>query len=216
MEPGRSFRQTGRMTRPEKIVRVRISLKEIEPEIWRLVEVPVGMNLKGLHDVIQVVLSWEDYHLFEFLVGDRIYGVPAPDGEDYGRKVVWAKSVKIAKLIAQGVTRFDYNYDFGDNWRHLIVIEAVADSDPRQYYPRLVAGERRGPPEDCGGVPGYYEFIEAMAGRRHPEHRRMMEWYGGRFDPDDIGHSTIRPRLAAIAKHRLAGKLAAAMSRGKK
>ena len=184
------------------------ALSDIEPEIWRQVDVPLGLSLKGLHDVIQAAFGWLDYHLHEFRVGDKIYGVPAPDGEDYGRKVLQDKLIKIDALIAKGHDSFEYSYDFGDNWEHFVEIEQVMDADPGTKYPRFVAGERRAPPEDVGGFPGYYEFIAAIKNKRHPEHKQMLQWCGGSYDPDDIDLFRLRMRLGAIAKRRHAGKLA--------
>jgi hypothetical protein len=62
----------------EPIARVRINLAHITPEVWRRVEVPLGLNLKGLHDVIQAAFGWLDYHLFEFQIGDYILDVAVP------------------------------------------------------------------------------------------------------------------------------------------
>jgi hypothetical protein len=202
------------MSSPEKIARIRISLQEIEPEIWRAVEVPLGMSLKGLHDVIQAVFGWEGYHLFEFTIGEKLYGVPDPE-EDFGREVLSAKLAKLDALVAKGVDRFGYIYDFGDGWEHAIAIEAVIDADPALKYPRFLAGARRGPPEDSGGVPGYYHFLEAVTKPRHREHREMIEWHGGPYDPDDIDLFNLRLRLGTIAKRRHAGKAAFAKRKRK-
>jgi hypothetical protein len=197
----------------ETVARIRISLSEIEPEIWREVDVPVAMSLKGLHDVIQAIFGWLDYHLHEFRIGDKLYGVPAPDGEDDGRKVLHDKLIKIEALIAKGCDRFEYVYDFGDAWTHVVEIKHVAEGDPKVKYPRYVAGARRGPPEDVGGFPGYYEFVKAIGNKRHREHKQMLEWHGGPYDPDDIDLLNARLRLGAIAKRRHAGK--AAYEKGK-
>jgi hypothetical protein len=195
------------MSGPEKIARVRISLDEIEPEIWRLVALPVGMNLKGLHDVIQAVFGWQDYHLFEFRIGEKVYGIPWPE-EDFGRKVMQAKLMKLETLIAKGIDRFNYTYDFGDGWEHAIAIEAVGEAEPALKYPRFLDGARRGPPEDSGGAYGYHRFLKAIANPRHRDHREMIEWYGRSYDPDDIDLFSLRLRLGAIAKRRHAGKAA--------
>ena len=191
----------------ERIARLRIALEDIEPEIWRRVEVPLDLNLKGLHEIIQAAMGWQDYHLFEFAIGDKAYGLPDP-GWDLGRKVLQAKLAKLEPFVAQGVREFAYVYDMGDDWRHRIAIEAVEAADPSQKYPRFVDGARRGPPEDVGGIPGYYEFLDAMARPRRREHRRMIEWYGGPYDPDDIDAFHLRLRLGAIAKRRHAAKAA--------
>ncbi len=200
------------MSSPEKIARIRISLKDIEPEIWRRVEVPLGMSLKGLHDVIQAVMGWQDYHLFEFQIGEKRYGIPDPEW-DAEREVAQAKLTKLEALAAKGIDRFDYTYDFGDNWEHVVTIEALASADPAVKYPRFLDGARRGPPEDVGGFPGYYEFLDAVSKPRHKEHRHMLEWYGGPYDPDDMGLLHLRLRLGAIAKRRHAGQAAYAKSK---
>jgi hypothetical protein len=188
----------------EKIARVRIGLRHIAPEIWRRVEVPLGMSLKGLHDVIQAVMGWQDCHLFEFRIGDRLYGIPYPP-EDYGRRVRLAQLAKLEKFVARGVARFDYLYDFGDDWGHEVEIEAVEPADPALRYPRFLDGARRGPPEDVGGPPGYEEFVKAVAKPRHPDHRRLMAWYGRPFDPEKIDLDMLHARLEEIADRRYAG-----------
>lgn len=196
------------MAAPEQIARLRIGLREIEPEIWRRVDVPLGMSLKGLHDVIQAVFGWEDDHLFEFRIGGKAYGIPAPD-EDFGEPALNAKSAKLEMLVRKGVRELDYIYDFGDNWRHVVRIEDVRRAEDGSMYPRYVAGARRGPPEDVGSVPGYYAFLKAVRNPRHREHRRMIDWYGGPYDPDEIGLRELDRRLGAIAQRRHTGRLAA-------
>lgn len=189
----------------EHIARTRVALYDIKPEIWRRVEVPLDLSLKGLHDVIQAVMGWQDCHLFEFTIGEKVYGLPDPEW-DHGRKVRQAKLAKLESFIAQGVRTFDYVYDMGDNWQHAITVETVALADPNQKYPCFIDGERHAPPEDVGGTPGYYEFLETVSNPRHPGNRRMLEWFGGPFDPDDIDTSSLRQRLSGIAKQRNAAK----------
>ena len=160
-------------------------------------------------------MGWQDSHLFEFRIEKKLYGIPAPDWEDLGRKVLQAKTLKLEALVAKDVDRFEYTYDFGDNWQHTIAIEDIVEGDPALKYPHFVAGERRGPPEDVGSVPGYYEFLEAVTDKRHREHKRMLTWYGGPYDPDDIDLFPLRLRLGDIARRRHAGKAAYAKSKPK-
>ena len=202
------------MTATQRIAHLRIELDESEPTIWRRVEVPLSLSLKGLHDVIQAVMGWESYHLHEFKVGDKRYGVPDPEWDDAPR-ILSAKSTKLASLIECGVRKFGYVYDFGDDWRHTIRVEAVADADPGTEYPRFVEGERRGPPEDVGGIDGYYEFLEGMAKPRHQEHQRLLEWYGGPYDPDDIDLPMIASHIGQLARRRTLGRAAYEKSRGR-
>jgi transposase len=201
-------------TKPEQIARLRISLDEIEPEIWRRVEVPLDFPLKSLHNVIQAVMGGEEYHLFEFHVGDKNYGIPNPDDATFGHRVMNAKTTKLATILGGGINEFEYVYDFGDDWRHRIVVEAIEPARPNQTSPNFLDGARRGPPEDVGSLPGYYEFIEAVTSPKHPARRRMIEWYGGVYDPDDIDEFTISLRIGAIVKRRRAGKAAYAKRKG--
>jgi hypothetical protein len=87
-------------------------------------------------------------------------------------------------------------------------VEAIEPGDASQEYPRFVEGARRAPPEDVGGVPDYYEFIEAVLKPRHREHRRMLAWYSRPYDPDDIDAPTIRLRMGDIIKRCYARKIA--------
>jgi hypothetical protein len=185
-----------------KIARLRIELEDIEPHIWRCIDVPVSMNLRALHALIQAVMPWQDCHLHEFAVGDRLYGEPGPEDTAWGRKVHQARSLRIGMLIDRGISAFRYTYDFGDDWRHRIIIERVSDADPQTDYPILVGGERRAPPEDVGGPPGFLDFVEAISNRGHPRHRDIVRWYGGPFHPTDFGEAEIATRVREIAQRR--------------
>lgn len=198
----------------EPVARVRIELKDIAPKIWRRVDVPLSTTLMALHDIIQAAFRWQDAHLFEFRIGDKIYGEPFPDDDMFERKVHQAKSLRLRALVDRGVGRFLYVYDFGDDWRHEVVIEDVFDGDAEVDYPAFVDGERRAPPEDVGGPPGFMDFLEAVLDPGHEEHGRMLEWYGGPFDPADIDERHIRVVLSMFADRRK-GPLASHRSGGR-
>jgi hypothetical protein len=201
----------------EPIARIRIELQEIEPKIWRRVDVPLSATLFALHDIIQVTMGWKDAHLFEFVVGDKVYGEPHPDDVMYERKVYQAKSIRLQALVARGVERFVYAYDFGDDWRHDVIIEDLGQGAPDVDYPAFVDGARRGPPEDVGGAYGFMDFLEAVLDPAHHEHTRMLTWYGGPFDPSDIDERQSRIVLSMFVDRRK-GPLASHRSgrRGKK
>ncbi|MBB3660979.1 hypothetical protein FHX15_006251 [Rhizobium sp. BK650] len=125
----------------DRIARLHIQLDDIEPLIWRRVEVPLTMSLEGLHDVIQAVMLFEDYHLFEFEAGGRCYDVPDPE-DLYERKTFAARNVRIAALIERGIATFSYTYDFGDNWRHTIAVEVKTPASNIRAS-SMVSAERR-------------------------------------------------------------------------
>lgn len=188
------------MTR--QIARLRIDLEHIAPRIWRRVEVSLTTNLRSLHELIQAVMPWESTHLYQFTIGERVYGEPDPEGAKWGRKVYQARSMRLGMLIDRGVTDFLYTYDFGDDWQHRIMVEKVAEADPEIDYPVFADGERRAPPDDVGGPPGFMDFIEAMSNRSHPQHKAMARWHGGPFDANDFGAAEITARVRDIAKRR--------------
>lgn len=186
----------------EPIARIRIELQDIEPRIWRRVDVPLSSTLMALNDIIQLVIGWRGAHLFEFHIGGKIYGDPMPDDDKYERKIHKAKSLRLVDLVDRGIDRFLYVYDLGDNWRHDVIIEAVRDGEAEIDYPVFVDGARRGPPEDVGGTSGFMDFLEAALNPSHREHRAMLTWYGGPFDPKDIDEKRIQTYLAWFADRR--------------
>ena len=186
----------------EPVARLRIELQEIQPRVFRRMDVPLSSTLLALHGIIQITFDWWDYHLFEFRVGDRLYGKPMEDDDFYDRRVYRAAGIRLGTLIDRGVERFLYVYDFGDDWRHDIFIESVGDGEADTEYPAFVDGERRAPPEDVGGVMGFMGFLEAVLDPLHAEHDEMVTWYGKPFDPADIDERGIRLQLSALAARR--------------
>jgi len=183
----------------EPIARIRIEIEDTDPLVWRELDVPLSTTLAMMHDIIQVVMRWWDYHLYEFEIGDRFYGVPSSDDVLYERKVYKASGLRLATVLERGIREFLYVYDFGDNWRHRITVLDVRQGDADVEYPRFISGARRAPPEDVGSISGFEEFLEAMA---DPEHERMLEWYDGPFDPADIDERRLHMIIENFAARR--------------
>ena len=96
---------------------------------------------------------------------------------------------------------FKYIYDFGDHWEHRIKVEKRHPPDPILSASALcLTSANAAPPEDVGGAPGYADFLEAMADPEHEEHDRMLEWYGGKFDPDEAEIGRILDNFERLAK----------------
>lgn len=187
-----------------QIATVRIDLKDSDPPIWRMVEVPTSITLKVLHDIVQVTMGWFDYHLWEMDIGGQTYGLPID--EDWGtapRKP--ASRTRLRDVLAPGSTRIDYTYDFGDNWEHTLIVTDVRAGDVGTGYPRYIAGERDCPPEDCGGISGFYEMLEAQADPDHPDHAEIHEWLDG-YNPDELDVLPIEVALGRIAARRNAAE----------
>ncbi|MBI3106125.1 MAG: plasmid pRiA4b ORF-3 family protein [Candidatus Rokubacteria bacterium] len=163
------------------IYQLKITLKDLRPLIWRRFQVPGDYTLDRLHRVIQRVMGWTDSHLHEYIVRGRHYGTPSDEWE--GPPVVPERSARLCDVAPREKARFVYVYDFGDSWEHDVLVEKIVAPQPGQRYPVCLAGQRACPPEDCGGYPGYIEFVAATSNPAHPEHAEMLEWVGGAFDP---------------------------------
>ena len=91
--------------------------------------------------------------------------------------------------------RFDYEYDFGDQWMHQLIVEERFPPEQGVKYPICVAGQRACPPEDCGGPWGYSDFVEAISNPDHRGHEEMLEWVGGEFDPERFDLESVNKKL---------------------
>jgi hypothetical protein len=188
----------------EDIATVRIELVDSDPPIWRQVEVPTAITLGSLHRVVQAVMEWLDYHLWEFTVDERRIG-PTELYEGESDAPENAGGVYLRDVLHPPSTRIDYLYDFGDGWEHRLTVTNVRPGEPGVGYPRYVAGGGVAPPEDSGGIWGFYDKLEARADPDHPDHEEIAEWLGG-FDPDTLHEQPIRHALAVMAARRRGGR----------
>jgi hypothetical protein len=164
-----------------KNYQLKITLKSSSPAIWRRVVVPGDYNFYDLHDVIQIAMGWQDEHLFQFIVDDKTITDTEmiEDGD-----VIDAQEVLLEELLEEEGMRFTYEYDFGDGWEHLLLVEQISFSDEPLECPICLAGERSGPPENSGGVWGYQEMLEILADPDHEMYDETSDWIGEEFDPE--------------------------------
>lgn len=182
---------------PALVYQLKITLRNIRPPIWRRV-LAKDCTLARLHDLIQIAMGWEDYHLHEFEVGGERYGLPEQWEDDFFGEVGSSRKVKLSHLVEQGVKKFGYQYDMGDSWWHTVLIEKTVPAEPGAKYSRCVAGARACPPEDCGGPWGYGDFVEAIRDPKHPDHADRLEWVGGEFDPEAFDVEAVNEELRAV------------------
>lgn len=142
-----------RSSEPVNTYRVHVSLREINPPIWRLLELSSRTTLKQFHRMLQTLMGWEDSHLHEYIVDGQRYGTPDTLYDEPG-EIVAETGVRLERVLPEPGTTMLYLYDFGDYWEHEIRLEAAFMADPSALCPRLVGGARSCPPEDCGGICG--------------------------------------------------------------
>jgi hypothetical protein len=155
--------------------RLRVVLRDVEPAVVRVIDVPASATLPELHQLLQAAIGWTDSHLHQFVTPQATYGIQIP-GEE-----VWPEDQRdeTGAHLADLGTEFEYLYDFGDGWTHDIEVQ------PGGSAPGCVDGHGACPPEDCGGPGGYAELLEVLADPAHPEHEHMRSWVGNRLRPFD-------------------------------
>lgn len=178
--------------RDAPIYQLKVTLREIVPPIWRRLHVRGDVSLYKLHGVLQAVMGWTNAHMYRFDIGKAEYG---PTDGPSGESVEDDRRARLQKVAgAEGAT-FAYKYDFGDGWEHDVVVEKIVSAEPNPLYPLCLAGSRACPPENCGGPPGYESLIEALANPRRPEAHELLEWVGGRFDPEAFDLVAINRKI---------------------
>jgi hypothetical protein len=194
---------------PSQIHELKITIKDSKPPIWRTVAVPSDIRLSDLHMVIQAVFGWENCHLHQFILRnkqpkptreelatltraedwdalyrrlhpDRYFSLPIFKLED----VEDERKFRLRTLVPVHGDKIEYEYDFGDDWVHVIEVKRIGASVDGVKYPVCLGGKFAGPPEDSHGIWGYYEMLEAVKDPRHPMHRDYKEWLSPDFDPN--------------------------------
>jgi hypothetical protein len=188
---------------PTPLYQLKITLLDIQPPIWRRFEVPSTILLCCLHDAIQVAMGWTDSHLHRFEKDGKCWSLP--ENDEYGDlNLIDESHVPIGDVLRAEGDSMIYVYDFGDNWRHEVVLEKILPSETRQK-PICLAGERRCPPEDVGGTGGYQEFLEVIFQPGHEEFEHYRVWAGNPVHAEEFDVGAVNDKLARMrwrVKHR--------------
>lgn len=169
------------MAKPARIFILQISLRGIK-DVWRRIAVPATVRLSAFHHVIQGAMGWRDCHLHEFTArnGQR-FGVPEHDEFEPPQD---EHEHKLEEFLGKPGDTLKYTYDFGDGWEHEIELKFVTEYAKRPMRAEMIDGAGKCPPEDCGGVPGYWEMLKAIHDPKHPQHAQFVDWLPeGTFDP---------------------------------
>ncbi|MFA5657137.1 MAG: plasmid pRiA4b ORF-3 family protein [Dysgonamonadaceae bacterium] len=169
---------------PNKTYQVKITLKGSKPSIWRQVLIPSDLSLPDFHKVIQTTMGWTNSHLHQFIKNRTYYAPKMPDDIfwDEADNVDYSK-LKISDLLKKEKEKIIYEYDFGDGWEHEIVLEKIENKVMDKKDVTCLKGKNSCPPEDCGGIWGYYDMLEILKDPDHEEYEDYSEWLGVDFDP---------------------------------
>jgi yecA family protein len=183
---------------------LKITLNGSKPEIWRRLRLPSDTNLAMLHQILQITMGWEDYHLHEFLRSKKRYGPPM---DEFETNILNEYEYNLDQLLQREGDHLTYTYDFGDNWEHEVLLEKIT---PRHNdaAAQCTAGGRACPPEDCGGIYGYARMLKLLRKPAHEEYEEILEWLGDDFDPGAFDKQSVNRALQRYTKEqRFAGQL---------
>lgn len=175
---------------------LKITLQGSRPPIWRRLRIGSDETLGSLHFAIQIAMGWENDHPYEFMKGrERFSGSPFVfEGSSGNREV---SEIRIRDVLSGVRSKLTYVYDFGDSWTHEILVEKGEARVPGSPRIECLNGKGACPPEDCGGIWGYYQLLETLADPDHEDHEEMMEWIDGPIDPDAFDLEDVNKHLMA-------------------
>jgi hypothetical protein len=173
-----------------QVLQFKIELQEITPLIWRRLLVPMDYNFWDLHVAIQDSMGWQDSHLHHFKIHGKgkkkaiQIGIPDFDRMSDLEEVYPGWEIMVLDYFDDLGVEAEYLYDYGESWMHMVKLEGYLIKDNEIEYPICIGGERTCPPEDCGGVPGYYNVIKTLSDTTNDDYEEMKEWVGNDWNPD--------------------------------
>jgi hypothetical protein len=184
-------------TQVKTVHRLKVTLRQVRPPVWRRIEVASNIKLSELSGVLEAAMGWLGGHLHAFEAGGVLYELP--DGESFGFPPQRdERKARLGEVLPVVKTKMRWDYDFGDGWEHDVVVEAIEPMRRDATYPVCIAGKRACPPDDCGGPWGYDNLLAAISDPTHEEHDELSEWLRPGFDADafDIVEATEMMRSA--------------------
>ena len=179
---------------------IKVTLRGIEPPIWRRLRVPGSIRLVRLHEVLQIAMGWNNGHLHLFEKDGISYCRPALFDLDEVPPIDESKT-SLQNVLREVGEQMVYQYDLGDNWEHDVVLEEIlVASESATKLPICLEGARHSPPEDVGGVSGYEGFLEVIFDPSHEDYQQMLEWAGGRFQPEEFDLQGVNAILASTRR----------------
>lgn len=196
------------------LLRVKVTIDDSEPLIWRILDLDSSLPLDAVHRVLQCAVGWRDSHLHCFTDAPQPRGV----GEPLRR---WAPEAEFEDAAGSGPVLPEgdwtlgqalgadgqplwYEYDFGDGWIHRLERLATIPADQDAMRARLVDGARRAPLEDSGGIGGYHQLLGVLADPGHDDYADLARWVAAAagpwqsFDPAALDIAAVNAELAQL------------------
>jgi hypothetical protein len=189
---------TKKPTAPQSIHQLHVALLDVTPVIRRRLWIPGNLKISKLDRVKQEAFGWTNSHLHEFrIAGDR-YGMTEIESIDGDEDLKSDKKITVAKVLPDSVKEFEYEYDFGDGWRHRVVVEGTMAATRYNDWPLCLSGENACPPEGIGDPGGFEDFMQSMADHEEDDHFENWNWHSGPFVPKGFDVNTINTRIRKL------------------
>lgn len=171
---------TGKKIYQYKALELLVSLDLSIYQATRKLIVPAHLTFSQLHELLQKVFDWKNYHVYDFTIYEKDEEehtarlVPYEEDLSYDETATLIEKQQLSEYITEK-NEVIYTYDMGDNWQHRIELIREIDNY-NQASPFLLEAKGQAPPEDVGGVPGFLEFRDIMLKEDHPEHESTKKW----------------------------------------
>lgn len=174
--------------------RLKITLRSVKPPVWRRIEVASDTTLGELSPMLEGVMGWYGGHLHAFDIRGTDYSPPDPDWDSNDLD---ENNFRLGDVLSTVGAKMTWDYDFGDGWRHNVVVEAITPAESDLSYPLCIAGRRACPPDDCGGPWGYGAILEALRDPQYADREDRLAMVPPGFDPARFDLSGAQAGLGA-------------------
>lgn len=186
-----------RYSKTPNYYQIKISLVDSPLPIWRRLIIDPTLPLSLVHEILQISMGWWSTHLYEFKSKSTRYG-SLRDAEN-AKGLNDADQTILSEVLKKAGETLSYHYDFGDDWMHTIVLEKIIKAEGKERFSAFCShGKRACPPEDCGGVKGYADLLEAIEDPCHSGHQESKAWVGDSYDPNAFDQRTVNLRLELL------------------
>jgi hypothetical protein len=180
-----------------RILCLRMVVVGTQPRVWRRLLVRETMWLSRLHDAVQIAFDWFDYQTHSFALDDLKFGNPVKRDE---LNIEDDRDVTLADLNLANRDRMTYEYHIGEGWKVDVRVEKTAAAGRGVQYPVCVAGERAGPPEDCGGIEAFHDMLACLKEPNSELGREWLGWLGPEYDSAVCDLDKINKGLRKLGK----------------
>lgn len=181
----------------DRMLVLRMTVLGCKPTIWRRMRVAESMWLSRLHDAIQLAFDWYDYQTHAFTIRGQRYGNPL---KREGFVIDDDRDITLADVEASTLDAFTYGYHFGEGWQVEIIVEDVKNAPKNAVLPKVLAGERAGPPEDCGGIEAFHDMLACIAEPHTELGQEWLNWLGPNYDATRCDLTAINNALSKLEK----------------